>query len=76
MEYEKVINTMAEFFEGEYFNAGQVVSKDKVRGEKQDPFGPFKQVYVNQGGGGMSGDDFHGVAYFGIGKGRFASAEY
>lgn len=76
MDYESVISLMHKFFYGEYFCPGKVVIASDIKGEKQDPFGEFDPVYVDQGGGGITGDDFHGTVYFHIGGGKFATAEY
>jgi hypothetical protein len=76
MDYETVVSAIAEFFEGEYFCIGKVVGIEKVKGEEQDAFGVFDRVYVDQGGGGITGDDFHGTAYFHIGNAKYATAEY
>ena len=84
MDYETVVNGIEAFFEGEYRCIGATVDEDQVRGEPQhDPdsigskeFAPFDKVFVEQGGGGMTGDDFHGTAFFHIGAGRYATATY
>ena len=76
MEYKKVIDGIAEFFEGEYFCAGKVVQRKDVEGDEQDPFTPFTKVFISQGGGGISGDDYHGTAYFHIGNNWYATAAY
>lgn len=79
MDYEIVVNAIAEFFDGEYFHIGKIVDESQVAGEPQhdcEDFEHFDKVYVSQGGGGFTGDDFHGTAYFHIGNGRYATAEY
>ena len=84
MDYEKVVDGIEEFFEGEYHWIGKTVDESQVRGEPQhDPdsggskaFAPFDKVFVEQDGGGMTGDDFHGTAFFHIGGGRYATATY
>jgi hypothetical protein len=76
MDYETVLNAMSEFFEGQFFEVGKVVSKEKIKGTEEDPFKIFNKVYVEQDGGGFSGDDFHGTVYFHIGNDRFATASY
>lgn len=79
MDYETVVNAIVDFFEGEFFYIGKTVDESQVRGEPQHDctdFEHFDKVFVNQGGGGLSGDDFHGTAYFHIGNGRYATANY
>lgn len=76
MDYETVVNEIAAFFAGEYFCIGKIVGVDRVKGQEQDPFGIFDLVYVDHGGGGYTGDDFHGTAYFHIGNAKYASVEY
>lgn len=76
MDYEAVVNEIEQFFSGEYFHVGKIVGLERVKGEEQDAFGIFDRVYVDQGGGGIAGDDFHGTAYFHIGDAKFASVEY
>lgn len=76
MNFEKVVEGIEEYFEGEYFCIGRVVDKEKVKGDEQDPSKAFSKIFVDQGGGGMTGDDFHGTAYFHLGKGRYATASY
>lgn len=76
MDFETAVNAIKNFFEGDYFCIGNVVESALVKGEEQGPFECFDQVTVDQGGGGITGDDFHGTAYFHIGNGRWASVEY
>lgn len=76
MDYEAVLSAMSEFFEGQFFEVGKAVSKAEVKGSEEDPFKIFDKVYVDQGGGGFTGDDFHGTVYFHIGNDRFATAHY
>jgi hypothetical protein len=77
--YETVFNGMIDFFEGEHFIPGKVVDESSVKGQPQhdcNEYEPFDKVFVEQGGGGITGDDFHGTVYFHIGGGRYATAEY
>lgn len=76
MDFETVVIAIANFFEGEYFCIGKVVTIDQVKGEEQGPFEALDKVVVDQNGGGITGDDFHGTAYFHLGNDRWASAEY
>lgn len=78
--FEIITDAITEFFEGEYFVIGKVVDGSKVRGEQQvfseKEFPEFDKIFVDQGGGGITGDDFHGTAFFHLGNDRWATAEY
>lgn len=76
MDYETVVNEIQKYFDCEYHCIGNVVGIEKVKGEEQDAFGVFDRVYIDQGGGGITGDDFHGTAYFHIGNAKYATVEY
>lgn len=78
--FEIITDAITEFFEGEYFVIGKVVDGSKVRGDQQvdsaEEYPPFDKIFVEQGGGGITGDDFHGTAFFHLGNDRWATAEY
>ena len=80
MDLEKAVNGVAEFFDGDYFRIGRVVDRKKVPAGAQrltDECRPaFNHCFVNQGGGGFTGDDFHGTVYFYIGGAKYLSVAY
>lgn len=76
---KEAIEGVREFFDGEYHSGiTGIVDASKVRGERvEDECRPeFDHCYVTQGGGGITGDDFHGTAYFHIGNGEYATVDY
>lgn len=66
------------FFEGEYFWLMGIVDSSQVKGQRQeDECKPeFDHCFVDQDGGGITGDDFHGCVYFHIGSGEYLKASY
>lgn len=80
MKVQTAIAAVTEFFEGEYHHIGAVKKFDsearKNLGQRQDDCKRFHHCYVSQGGGGMSGDDFHGTVYFNIEKNDYLVVTY
>ena len=74
------IKAVKNFFEGEHFSITDAIDTKArnvlVSGQRQDDCDYFDHCYVDQGGGGMSGDDFHGIVYFHIGDGAYICADY
>ena len=67
------------FFDGEYWQGiTGVVDSTKVHGQRQDDEcqPEFDHCYVDQDGGGITGDDFHGTVYFHVGQGLYLTVPY
>ena len=76
IDIKTAVQGVAAFFDGEWYRIKDVVSDKTARGERQDECHPFDHCLVDQGGGGIAGDDFHGTVYFHIGDSEYLSAEY
>lgn len=80
MDLEQAINGVAEFFEGDHHYIESVITEDRVPKNAQrqtDECRPaFDHCYVVQGGGGFTGDDFHGTVYFSIGGDKYLAVGY
>lgn len=80
MKIQTAIKAVEDFFEGEFFSIGRVKQYDseqrKKLGQRQDDCNSFHHCYVDQDGGGMSGDDYHGVVYFNIEKNDYLVVSY
>lgn len=80
MKVQTAIAAVEEFFEGEYHHVMAVKQFDsearKKLGQRQDDCKSFHHCYVDQDGGGMTGDDFHGKVYFNIEKNDYLVVEY
>lgn len=77
IDIKTAVQGVAAFFNGEWYRIKDVVSDKNARGERQDDeCHPFDHCLIDQGGGGIYGDDFHGTVYFHIGDSEYLSAEY
>ncbi len=76
---KEAIDGVDAFFDGEWHSGiTAIVDSSKVRGQRQeDECQPnFDHCYVDQGGGGFTGDDFHGYVYFYMGNDEYIKVEY
>jgi len=76
---KEAIAGIHEFFDSEcHSGITGIVDTSKVCGDRvEDECRPtFDHCYVNQGGGGITGYDFHGTVYFHIGNGEYATVDY
>jgi len=78
MDIREVITALDDFFEGEYYFIGKIVSKDVVKGQKQlEECQPaFEHCFVYQHGPSFGGDEYHGLVYFYIEDGDYLAVEY
>lgn len=78
MDIKTAIDGVAEFFDGDFFIIKSVVDVSQVRGDREDDdcVPAFDHCFVDQGGGGITGDDFHGTVYFHIGAAEYLAVEY
>lgn len=82
IDIKAAIEGVQNFFDGEHFSVQRIVrsgvDEEMVNGQFQQGIEckPFDHCYVNQGGGGITGDDFHGTVYFHIGSGDYLAADY
>lgn len=77
-DLKTALDGVQNFFDGEYFHIGKIMDFCQVRGQRQDEDCPpeFDHCFVDQGDGGITGDDFHGTAFFHLGAGQYLTAEY
>jgi len=81
MDIQEAITGIKSFFDGEYFAIIDTayiseIAEEKMQRQEGEDCPPFDHCYVNQGGGGMSGDDFHGTVYFHIKDQQYIVADY
>lgn len=78
MDLKVALEGVKEFFEDEWYDIDSVVPATAVTGQRQEeecrPH--FDHCFVDQGGGGFSGDDFHGTVFFYIGDNEYLSVQY
>lgn len=76
-----------EFFEDEGFSRYEgivefrcfeeyLVSDEGRHGQLQRDLSYFDHCFVKQGGGGVSGDDYHGSVFFHLGNQRYLEVSY
>lgn len=77
VDLKTAIAGVAEFFDGEYYRIKSVVPRKQASGDRQDDeCHPFDHCLIDQDGGGVTGDDFHGTVYFHIGDSEYMAVEY
>lgn len=75
------IDGVKTFFEGDYFSitdtaALSEIDTDRMQKQDGDDCKPFDHCFVDQNGGGITGDDFHGVVYFHIDEKKYLVVDY
>jgi hypothetical protein len=74
---KEVLAGVAAFFDGEWFHVEGVLPRKKVSGDRQDDeCAPFDRCMIDQCGGDITGDDFHGTMYFHIGGSEYLAVAY
>lgn len=78
MDLKIALQGVAEFFDGDFFLIKSIVDESRVSGDHQDDEcrPQFDHCVVDQDGGGITGDDFHGYVYFHIGNREYLMVEY
>ena len=79
MDILDAVNGVKNFFDGEYYSLTNTAALTEIETEdmqRQTECDPFDHCYVDQGDGGMSGDDFHGIVYFHVGDEKYLVADY
>lgn len=77
-----VLQAAERFFEGEYWqieganNLTITPAGDRETVDDRPEIAPFDHVFIDQGGGGETGDDFHGRVYWPIGGGSYLVTSY
>jgi len=66
------------FFDDEYFHIDEIVDASQVCGQKQEEEcqPEFDHCFVNQSGGGITDDDYHGTVFFHVGAGQYLTVGY
>ena len=77
-DLKTALHGVQNFFDGDYFHIDKIVDASQVRGQRQeeDCSPEFDHCFVDQSGGGISGDDYHGTVFFHLGDGQYLTAEY
>lgn len=78
MDIKAAISGVVAFFDGDFFHIKSVVDASIVKGQRQtDECRPeFDHCFVDQGGGGFTGDDHHGTVYFHLGGSEYLAVDY
>jgi len=69
MNISEAVKGVKDFFEGEYFSITDIahvseIEVGRMQMQQGDDCKPFDHCFVDQDGGGITGDDFHGTVYF------------
>lgn len=77
MDLKQALQGVAAFFDRDWYRIKGIVPQRNARGERQrDECQPFNHCLIDQDGGGITGDDFHGTVYFYIGDSEYLAVEY
>jgi hypothetical protein len=81
MDIHTAINGVKSFFDGEYFSITDTayiseIAAERMQRQAGDDCKPFDHCFVDQGGGGITGDDFHGTVYFHIKDQQYLVADF
>lgn len=77
-DLKTALDGVKNFFDGEYFHIDEIVDASQVCGQKQEEEcqPEFDHCFVNQSGGGITGDDYHGTVFFHVGAGQYLTVRY
>lgn len=81
MDAIEAIKGIKNYFKDEYFSLNDIayaseINVNKAQKQEGGECKPFDHCYIDQGGGGLTGDDFHGMAYFHCGNNQYLVVEY
>lgn len=79
MDLQKAIWGVKSYFGKEYFSIHDTayISEEAEKNlQRHSACPPFEHCLIDQGGGGITGDDFHGTAFFHIAERQYLVVEY